>query len=129
MDQFFIEPFCGGCNVIDKVDGRRIANDKNIWLYRFWKYVLKKKDIATRISREEYNVLRDMYMGRTAMTADPLYVAYVGFVSSFNGKFFSGGYSGGNQNRNYIFEAYKNIINQRENCVGYILRTRITGTC
>lgn len=25
--QYFVEPFCGGCNVTDKVSGNRIAND------------------------------------------------------------------------------------------------------
>ena len=25
--QYYVEPFCGGCNIIDKVDNPRIAND------------------------------------------------------------------------------------------------------
>jgi len=29
QDQYYVEPFCGGLNVIDKVDGNRIANDKS----------------------------------------------------------------------------------------------------
>lgn len=30
--QYFVEPFCGGCNVTDKVSGNRIANDYNEYL-------------------------------------------------------------------------------------------------
>lgn len=30
--QYFVEPFCGGCNVTDKVLGNRIANDYNEYL-------------------------------------------------------------------------------------------------
>ena len=27
-EQFYIEPFCGGCNTIELVEGNRIANDQ-----------------------------------------------------------------------------------------------------
>ena len=30
--QYYVEPFCGGCNIIDKVPGNRIANDGNPYL-------------------------------------------------------------------------------------------------
>ena len=35
--QYYVEPFCGGCNIIDKVDGNRIASDKNHYLIEMWK--------------------------------------------------------------------------------------------
>ena len=31
-DETFVDVFCGGCNIIDKVSGNRIANDKNRYL-------------------------------------------------------------------------------------------------
>lgn len=31
-NQWYVEPFVGGCNMIDKVDGNRIGNDSNIYL-------------------------------------------------------------------------------------------------
>ena len=31
-EQVYVEPFCGGCNMIDKVEGKRIANDYNEYL-------------------------------------------------------------------------------------------------
>ena len=30
--QYYVEPFVGGCNIIDKVDGNRIGNDINKYL-------------------------------------------------------------------------------------------------
>ena len=35
-NQFYVEPFAGGCNVIDKVEGRRLANDKSEYLMEMW---------------------------------------------------------------------------------------------
>ena len=30
--QLYVEPFCGGCNSISQVDGRRMAGDNNPYL-------------------------------------------------------------------------------------------------
>ena len=30
--QWYVEPFCGGCNIIDKASGQRIANDLHFYL-------------------------------------------------------------------------------------------------
>ena len=35
-DQWYVEPFAGGMNVIDKVTGNRIANDMNPYLIEMW---------------------------------------------------------------------------------------------
>ena len=34
-EQWYIEPFVGGCNMIDKVTGNRIGNDVNEYLISF----------------------------------------------------------------------------------------------
>ena len=39
-DQYYVEPFCGGCNMIDKVGGNRIANDNNPYLIQMWKALI-----------------------------------------------------------------------------------------
>ena len=31
-DEWYVEPFCGGCNSIDKVGGLRLAADSNKYL-------------------------------------------------------------------------------------------------
>ena len=87
-NQWYVEPFCGGCNLIDKVNGNRIANDINFYLIKMWIKLqegwIPKKDI----SREEYNRIRD-----NKDDYDPWFVGYVGFNCSYSGKWF-GGYAG-----------------------------------
>ena len=34
--QWFVDLFCGGCNLLDKVGGKRIGNDKNKYLIALW---------------------------------------------------------------------------------------------
>ena len=40
--QWYVEPFVGGANMIDKVDGNRIGADKNEFLIEMWKGLQKK---------------------------------------------------------------------------------------
>ena len=32
-NQIFVDMFCGGCHIIEIVDGKRVANDKNKQIY------------------------------------------------------------------------------------------------
>lgn len=48
-DQYYVEPFVGGGNVIEKVTGNRIAGDNNRYLIALFK---KMQEGATR--RERY---------------------------------------------------------------------------
>lgn len=116
-NQWYVEPFCGGCNLIDKVNGNRIANDINFYLIKMWIKLqegwIPKKDI----SREEYNRIRD-----NKDDYDPWFVGYVGFNCSYSGKWF-GGYAGKTKTklgtiRDYQAEAYNNIMNQVPNLQG-----------
>lgn len=106
-EQPYIEPFCGGCNIIDKVKGLRIANDINEYLIEMWK-VLQYGWIPPKyISEEEYKDIsknKDKY---------PKYlVGYVGFNITYAGKFFGGYARNKERTRNYSEEAYNNITKQ-----------------
>lgn len=54
-DQWFIDLFAGGMNLIDKVSGKRIANDLNPYLIAMWDQIVNRgwrpKDYY---KREEY---------------------------------------------------------------------------
>ena len=39
-NQFFVDLMGGGMNLIDSVDGNRIANDLNFYLIEMWKELL-----------------------------------------------------------------------------------------
>ena len=114
--QYYVEPFCGGCNMIDKVPGNRIANDGNPYLIAMWEALSWGWDPPKIISREHYCEVRECYNQNT--DEYPMhYIAWVGFMGSFNSKFF-GGYSGHSVTdaaggvRDYIGESSRNILAQ-----------------
>lgn len=116
---YYVEPFCGGCNIIDKVDGiARIANDNNKYLIAMWQYLVYSNiEFPTHISKESYSFYRDIYNKRKSidMTSDDAMIGWVGWMGSFNGRFFDGGYSGHNVNgRDYITEQMNNTLSQVE---------------
>lgn len=105
----YLEPFCGGCNVIDKIEApQRIASDCNKYLIALMQHIQAGGELPGYIEREEYAKVRanrDDY--------PEWYAGYVGFVASYNGRFFDGGYSGKTQTtgglRDYQDEGRRNI--------------------
>lgn len=120
--QYYVEPFCGGCNIIDKVVGNRIANDSNTYLIRMWEALTSGWNPPLIIERDQYNDVRDCYNRKTDNY--PMnYIGWVGFVGSYNGRFFDGGYSGHRVKiktgfRDYISEAIRNILCQVDRLKG-----------
>ena len=110
----YLEPFCGGCNVIDKIEApQRIASDCNKYLIALMQHIQAGGELPGYIEREEYAKVRanrDDY--------PEWYAGYVGFVASYNGRFFDGGYSGKTQTtgglRDYQDEGRRNIEAQRD---------------
>lgn len=115
-DQYYVEPFCGGCNMIDKVLGNRIANDSNPYLVAMWEALSWGWDPPKIIDREHYRDVRACYKSNSDEYPEH-YMGWVGFMGSFNGKFF-GGYAGHSVTdaaggvRDYISEAVRNILAQ-----------------
>lgn len=113
----FVDAFCGGCSVIENVPDtyRRIANDKNRYLIEMWKYLLNDGFVFNHISKTLYNFARDCYHGKNNFFTDAG-VGLIGFMASFNGRFFDGGYSGHNvvgkngKARDYIREQIENTM-------------------
>ncbi len=53
-DNYFIDAFCGGCNLIDKIEyDNRIANDINRYLISLLKYVVNVGKLPMYISTDE----------------------------------------------------------------------------
>lgn len=107
-NQFYIEPFCGGCNAIDKVEGNRIANDYNFYLIKMWEALVNKNYKPKVINREEYKDIRD-----NKTNYAPELVGWVGFNCSYSGKYF-GGFAGLTTTKNgavrdYQQEAFNNV--------------------
>ena len=117
----FIDIFCGSCSVIENVPNtyRRIANDKQKYLIAMWKSLTNGKEFPKHIDKTFYDKVRDCSYGRNNDYEDDL-VGWVGFMASFNGRFFDGGYSGHNvllksgKPRDYITENINNTLKQVE---------------
>lgn len=113
--QFYVEPFCGGCNMIDKVKGNRIANDKNPYLIQMWRHLTKGWNPPRVIEKDFYHAVRDSWKQKSE-AFPPELIGWVGFTGSYRGLFF-GGYSGHARSdktgvRDYIGEGTRSILRQ-----------------
>lgn len=108
----YIEPFVGGANVIDKiVCDYRVGFDINKYLIALLQYAATGAPLPDTISREKYAEVR-----ANKEAFDPWFVGCVGFLASYNGKFF-GGHAGivhtkAGTIRDYYDEAKRNIQTQ-----------------
>ncbi len=80
--QWYVEPFCCGCNTIDKVTGNRLASDSHSELIAMFKELQKGWIPPKEVSEEEYRTIR-----RSVAKDNFNYLkGYVGFNLSFSGK-------------------------------------------
>ena len=84
--QWFVEPFCGGCNVTDKVENPRLANDINHYIIATWDALVYRGWIPKIYTKEEYD---DIKAYKDMMYEDHV-VGWAGINCSFKGIFFSG---------------------------------------
>lgn len=93
---YFVDAFCSGCNLIDKVPNNfnKIANDNNVYLIEMFKGLQNGVDFPEYIPRDYYVDVRNAYNNRDDSKYNKGLIGWVGFVASNNGRFFDGGYSG-----------------------------------
>lgn len=125
--QYFVEPFCGGCNVTANVSGNRIANDYNEYLIAMFEGLMSGEKYPETIERELYNDVRTCFRSGSDKY-DIGFVGWVGFMASYNGCFFNGGYSGVVVNakgdtRDYISEAIRGLTRQLPKLQGVEFRS------
>ena len=116
--QWYVEPFCGGCNLIDKVCGPRIANDSNYYLIEMFKGVLDGVVIPDKITENEYKDIRDNKDKYPAWL-----VGFVGFGCSYGGKWFGGYARWIDKNgipANYCKQSKTSLLKQIENLSGVL---------
>lgn len=115
--KLYVEPFCGGCNVIDKiVCENKLATDKHEYLIEMYKNLDKIHILPEFVTKEHYSEVRDCF-NKKLDTFPKWYVGAIGFLASYNGRFFDGGYAGlvetkANTIRNYYDEAKRNLESQ-----------------
>lgn len=108
--QYWVEPFVGGANMIDKVDGNRIGADFNEYLIDALKDIRDNLEIIPKDNKE---FTESDY--KTLGKENHKHKGYAGFAFSYSGKWL-GGWCRGNANdgrpRDYVSEAYKNAVKQ-----------------
>lgn len=122
----YIEPFVGGANIIEHIKcSTRVGADINRYLISLLRYAQLHEisDFPEDITYEEYCSVRDAFNVKSAKYED-WYVGCVGFLASFNGRFFDGGfakphYSDG-QHREPYKEHLRNLMKQNLSGIDFI---------
>ena len=126
-DMWYVEPFVGGANMIDKVDPqvapKRLGCDVHEYLIAMWQAVSKGWLPSKLITEEDYSKIRSNKDDDKALTG------YVGFAMSFGGKWF-GGYrrdiAGTKENpelkqlneNDQSRKSYESLLKQQRNLLG-----------
>jgi len=83
----YIEPFCGGLNVIDKVKCEyKIASDIHRYLIALFKNIDKIYTLPYFITKEHYSEVRECFNENNNCLED-WYIGAIRFLASYNGRF------------------------------------------
>jgi len=116
--KIYIEPFAGGMNVIDKIKcEKKIASDLNKYVIELFKHLKSGGELLNEVTREVYSNFRVHKFDGQYQDWE---VGNVGFLASYNGRFFDGGYAqpgyektkNGERYRDYYLESKRNIMAQ-----------------
>ena len=117
----YVEPFVGGANVIDKIKcDKKYGFDKNKYLIALLRHVQEDKCLYEEVSKELYDKARNSFNNGNTSEFEDWQIGNIGFIASFNGRWFDGGYAktgyektkNGLRLRNYYQEAKNNLLNQ-----------------
>lgn len=104
----WVEPFVGGANMIDKVQGKRIGADINPYLIDA---LIAIRDCAIDLPKNNKEFTEESYK-ELRKSDNYKYKGYAGFAFSYSGKWLGGWRRDGLNKRDYVNESYKNAINQ-----------------
>jgi DNA adenine methylase len=110
--QWYVEPFCGGCNTIDKVTGNRLASDIHIPLISMFKALQEGWIPPESVSEEEYR------QAKLLEDINPL-KGFTLFCCSFAGKW-KGGYARevGSNKSTFATRGRNNLLAQLPSLLG-----------
>ncbi|MCK9543842.1 MAG: DNA adenine methylase [Novosphingobium sp.] len=136
----YIEPFCGSLAVIERVEGiRKVASDVNPYLIALWKGLKFGMEKPMEIPKPLYDIYRNKFNSykkqfvyvdnnnnslslqefvnncvdyNSDLFKEIYLIGWIGFMGSYNGRFYDGGYSGKTDKRDYIDEQIRNTLKQ-----------------
>lgn len=116
--QWYVEPFVGGANMIDKVGGNRIGNDAHPHLIAMWQAVANGWLPPRFVSENDYKIAQ-------AKREVNALTGFIGFPCSYAAKWFGGyarGFAADETARNYADEAHRAIAKQAPHLYGVDFR-------
>ncbi len=109
-DQWYVEPFVGGANMIDKVDGNRIGADVNPYLIKALKLIQDNHEL---IPKDNTEYTKEMYLlARESNLSDPV-DCFAMFNYSF-GATFKGAWAKNSRGSDYVKECVRNVLKQSD---------------
>lgn len=112
--QFYVEPFVGGANVIDKVKGNRIGADINKYLI---KALMLVRDEPNKIPRNNKEYTQEMFEDAKQSQLENAIDCFAMFQYSF-GSMFKGSWAKNKRGTDYVKECVKNVLIQSDNLQG-----------
>lgn len=110
----YYEPFVGGANIIDKIKCKnKYASDNNEYLIELYNNLDKINDIPDFITKEHYSEVRDCF-NKKLDTYPKWYIGAIGFLASYNGRFFDGGYAKSGYEKQRMVKDIEIIIKNRK---------------
>lgn len=89
----YIEPFVGGCNIIDKIKCQtRIGSDSNKDLIALLKYVQKDNSLSIAPQECSFEHYIEVRADKNNLKYTKEYRALIGYCASYGGRYFDGGY-------------------------------------
>ena len=129
----YYEPFVGGANIIDKIDcPKKIGSDLNKYLIALLKHVAEGGELYETVDKELYDKARTAFNNGDTSEFEDWQVGNIGFIASYNGRWFDGGYAkagyektkNGERYRDYYREAKDNLLNQAKSLKGIIFQAQ-----
>jgi len=114
-EQYYVEPFCGGCNMIELVNENRIANDYNEYVSEMWNALVNRNwQPPNEITEVQYN---DIKANKEKYPKE--LVGFTGIAVTFGSTWF-GTYARNKRGTNYAMEGRNNLMKQVERLQGTV---------
>lgn len=118
----FVDAFVGGANLIQHIKCKnRIGYDINPYLIALLNNLDKIPNFEVPVSKEEYDICRAEWRS-TQLTHPDWYIGAVGYIASFGGRFYDGGYakdiSASDPKRHEHRNRKNNILKQMPELIG-----------
>lgn len=130
--KYYIEPFVGGANIIDKIKcANKIGTDKNKYLIALLNRAKDGLPLYEEVSKELYDKARTAFNNGDTSSFENWEIGNIGFLASYNGRWFDGGYAkpgyektkNGQRYRDYYQESKNNLLQQAPNLKDCIFKT------